>query len=284
VLVFSGSGGGLGGLGGVESSAALLASHGFATLALAYFRYEDLPAELVDIPLEYFLEGIDWLRKNVPSPPDRVAVMGASRGGELALLLGSTFPNDVAAVVAKVPSGVVWGGLTRDRVAHLAAWTVGGHPVRWLEGRHTAPDDLPQRDGAIELTPAFNLLLAEASRQARAEAEIPVERAGGPMLLISGEDDAMWPSVTLSEIAVERAEARGARHPLRHLRYPDAGHAFTVPAGLPVARASQHPIDGRYYAYGGTPIGNARANAGAWWEIVRFLEESIGVVVAGEDK
>ena len=36
VLVFSGSGGGLGGLGGVEFSAALLASHGFATLALAY--------------------------------------------------------------------------------------------------------------------------------------------------------------------------------------------------------------------------------------------------------
>ena len=198
----------------------------------------------MDIPLEYFREGIDWLRKNAPSPPDRVAVMGASRGGELALLLGSTFLDDVAAVVAKVPSGVVWGGLTRDRVGHLAAWTVGGRPVQWLEGRHTAPDDLPQREGDMELTPAFNLLLAEASPQARAEAEIPVERSGGPVLLISGEDDAMWPSVTLSEIAVERAEAHGGRHPLRHLRYPDAGHAFTVPAGLPVARASQHPVDG----------------------------------------
>ncbi len=46
VVVLSGSGGGLGGLGGVQSSAALFASHGFAALALAYFRYEDLPADL----------------------------------------------------------------------------------------------------------------------------------------------------------------------------------------------------------------------------------------------
>jgi dienelactone hydrolase len=276
VLVYSGSGGGLGELGGVKSSAALLASHGFATLALAYFRYEDLPTDLTDIPLEYFHQGIDWLRDFAAPPGGRVAVMGASRGGELSLLLGSTYPDDISAVVAKVPSGVVWGGFAHDNAGHRAAWTFEGRPVPWLKGRNADPEDLPRRDGAIELTPAFEAQLAAATPEALAEAAIPVERLGGPALLLSGEDDAMWASATLSEVAVERARSQGARYPLRHLHYPDAGHSFTVPAGLPVARATLHPVDGSYYAYGGSPVGNARANANAWWEIVDFLKASIG--------
>src|SRR5699024_11289262 len=51
IVVLGGSEGGLS-----ESSAALLASHGFNTFALAYFGIEDLPKELVNIPLDY-IEG-----------------------------------------------------------------------------------------------------------------------------------------------------------------------------------------------------------------------------------
>jgi hypothetical protein len=49
VITLAGSGGGL-----PQLPAALLAGHGFATLALAYFNFGPLPRELVDIPLEYF--------------------------------------------------------------------------------------------------------------------------------------------------------------------------------------------------------------------------------------
>jgi dienelactone hydrolase len=275
VLVYSGSGGGLGGLGGVQSSAALLASHGFAAFALAYFRYEDLPPDLVNIPLEYFHEGIDWLRKNAPALGDRVAVMGASRGGELSLLLGSTYPDDIAAVVAKVPSGIVWGGLTKDRAGHEAAWTLGGLPVEPLRGRATPREELPKRDGAIVLTPAFEDQLAAASTDEISAHEIPVERLGGPALLLSGEDDAMWPSVTLADYSMRRAQARGASFPLKHLSYPEAGHSFTIPAGFPVPRASVHPVDGNVYAYGGSLEGNAHANTSAWGEILDFLQANL---------
>jgi dienelactone hydrolase len=275
VLVYSGSGGGLGGLGGVQSSAALLASRGFAAFALAYFRYEDLPPDLVNIPLEYFREGIDWLRKNAPALGGRVAVMGASRGGELSLLLGSTYPDDVSAVVAKVPSGIVWGGLTKDRAGHEAAWTLGGLPVEPLRGRSTPTQELPKRDGAIVLTPAFEAQLAAASAEDISAHEVPVERLGGPALLLSGEDDAMWPSVALAEYSVKRAQARGARFPVRHLSYPDAGHSFTIPAGFPVPRASVHPVDGNVYAYGGSLVGNAHANASSWREILDFLDTNL---------
>jgi hypothetical protein len=44
--------GGAGGL--IEMRAALLASRGFAAFALAFFAYEDLPANMDRIELEYF--------------------------------------------------------------------------------------------------------------------------------------------------------------------------------------------------------------------------------------
>ena len=164
--------------------------------------------------------------------------MGASRGGELSLLLGSTYPDDISAVVAKVPSGIVWGGLTKDRAGHEAAWTLAGRPVEPLRGRATPREQLPKRDGALVLTPAFEDQLAAASTEEISAHEIPVERLGGPALLLSGEDDAMWPSVTLAEYSVRRAQARGASFPLKHLSYPEAGHSFTIP---PVSRSLGHP-------------------------------------------
>lgn len=51
--------GGIGGL--VEFRASLLAAHGFAVLALAYFAYEDLPKPLLEVDLEYFEEAADLL-------------------------------------------------------------------------------------------------------------------------------------------------------------------------------------------------------------------------------
>src|SRR5690625_7082273 len=62
VIVLGGSEGGL-----RESNAALLASYGFNSLALAYFGIEDLPKELVNIPLDYIEKAIGWLNDN----PDR---------------------------------------------------------------------------------------------------------------------------------------------------------------------------------------------------------------------
>lgn len=80
--------------GGVPDNgvAGLLASRGFAKLALAYFGADGLPGELVRIPLEYFGHAITWLSARPDVADGRVGVIGASRGGELALWLGATFP------------------------------------------------------------------------------------------------------------------------------------------------------------------------------------------------
>lgn len=113
VLVLGGSEGGLRG----AAEAGLLASHGYPVLQLAYFRAPGLPARLRGIPLEYFQRALDWLRSR--PGVERAVVVGASRGGELALLLGATYPALVQGVAAYAPAAAVVPG----------SWTLGGVPV-----------------------------------------------------------------------------------------------------------------------------------------------------------
>lgn len=54
--------GSIGGL--IEFRASLLASHGFAALALAYCDYEDLPCPLEKVDLEYFEEAANFLLRH----------------------------------------------------------------------------------------------------------------------------------------------------------------------------------------------------------------------------
>ena len=119
VIVLSGSLGGM-----MEGTAAVLSSQGFAALAIAYFGVDPLPPELVEVPLEYFAEVIAWLKEQPAVDPDRIAVMGVSKGGELAVLLGATYPEDIKAVVTKTGDGAERHvGRVRDAGS---GWTAGG--------------------------------------------------------------------------------------------------------------------------------------------------------------
>jgi acetyl esterase/lipase len=128
IIILRGAEGGL-----RADQAALLASHGFAGLALAYYNYDGLPTTLANIPLEYFQAAIHWLQAQENVRADRVAVLGASRGGELALLLGASFSN-IKVVVAYVPSSHI--GPAEDSIQ--PAWTFHGTPMPYV---HDFGDD-----------------------------------------------------------------------------------------------------------------------------------------------
>jgi acetyl esterase/lipase len=100
VLVFGGSDGGL----TTSFAAALLAAHGYPSLALAYFKAPGLPEDLDNIPLEYFTRALRVLRAQPGVDPRHVLVSGVSRGSEAALLLGAYFSQLVNGVIAGVPS------------------------------------------------------------------------------------------------------------------------------------------------------------------------------------
>ncbi len=214
VLVVGGSNGGV-----PSRQAAWLASRGFVALALAYFRYEDLPPMLEAIPLEYFQRGLTWLAGRPEVAGNRLAVMGTSRGGELALQLGAMFPV-IGAVVAYVPANVrIAACCGNTRVPY--AWTWGGRPLAFV---------MPRFSNGGEMSLA---------------AAIEVERTHGPILMISGEDDHLWRSWEMADLVVARLKRDHFAYSFENLKYPHAGHA----AGRPDIRPAWHgavrqPISG----------------------------------------
>jgi dienelactone hydrolase len=274
VMLVSGSEGGLS-----EGLASLFAVHGIAGFALAYFNYETLPKALVNVPLEYFETGIEFLRAHPMIDGARLAVAGASRGGELSLLLGSMF-SQLKAVVGWVPSGVVWGGFGDAREAGVQpAWVLNGRPVPFMDGAIHPDDygyvtDYYRRGRGIPTTPGFLAQMNRYPDRVR-QATIPVERINGAVLLISGEDDQMWPSTNMAEISVARLREHGFRDPYEHLSYVGAGHAFRVPYWPQTMIEMRHPVDGVLYAFGGNPESNAHAAVDSWRRVGHFLRENL---------
>lgn len=238
VMVLGGSDGGLQ---GSLHTAALLASHGFSSLALAYFAEEGLPATLDRIPLEYFESALRWLMSQPSVSRQQIGVLGYSRGGELALQLAAEFQS-LKAVVAYVPSGLRWGSY--PPTGH-SAWTRHGEELSFAE---TMEDE---------------------------EAQIAVEKINGPVLMITGKKDGLWPSAELAEIAVRRLKARNFSHPVHHWSYDEAGHALAWPNGPSSQLSFKHPTSGEELNFGGTPEGRAHAQADSWPRMLSFLKSTL---------
>jgi pimeloyl-ACP methyl ester carboxylesterase len=237
-LVFSGSAGGL----TTSFAAALLAAHGYPSLALAYFKTPGLPQTLSSIPLEYFTSALEELRAQPGVDRNHVLVAGESRGGEAALLLGAHFPRLVNGVIAGVPSSVVNPGERPD--ASRPAWTLGGRPL---------PAVSPSEFGRPDQT-------------SNPRAVIPVERIRGPVLLACGEQDLRWPSCGYVDAITARLRAHRFAHPVTALRYPDAGHLI---GGLTAWYGSL--TDDALTSDGGTVAATQAAQTDAHAKLLAFL-------------
>lgn len=248
IIVLGGSSGGI-----KEPRAALLAARGFATLALAYFACEHLPPTLKQIPLEYFEEAIQFLRER--EGIERIGIWGGSRGAELALILGTLFPEQIHAIAAHVPSSVVYGAFPDF---NAPAWTLRGQPIA-PSAPFVPPHSLSGDDEKTAIAAAPFFLLGMEDKEAFARSAIPVEKIRCPLFLISAEDDQMWPSSLFAKQIVERLAKHGSPIACTHVSYPRVGHApGSGTAGL-------HPILKKWLAYGGLPAENAAA-AQDWWE------------------
>lgn len=258
VICLGGSGGGYD-----ETRASLLATHGYAAFALAYFGAGSLPDELSKIPVEFFERAISWLKEHDFVDSNKVAVYGYSKGGELALLLGSLYPQ-IRAVAAFSGSSFVWQGLKFGRP--YSSWTQHEKELPYL------PMKVPF---FTILKLMFNKKIAFRESYERGvqslgksdAAAIRVEQINGPLFLVAGTDDQVWPATDFADIITERLKLSEYRYSYKYFKEEDAGHLVGLPY-LPSAEVYKNLI----FTSGNNKLSSV-AMIKTWNEMIKFFDK-----------
>jgi pimeloyl-ACP methyl ester carboxylesterase len=101
-------------------------------------------------------------------------------------------------------------------------------------------------------------------------AVIPVQDIRGPVLLICGGDDQLWPSPQYAKAIMNRLNSSHDPYPHQELLFPGAGHivgsAFPYGLGLVTIATASGTLP-----LGGTPYRNSVAETQAWRDVLAFL-------------
>ncbi|OBS70153.1 hypothetical protein A6R68_01302 [Neotoma lepida] len=250
VIDLFGSTGGL-----LEFRASLLASHGFAAFALAYWGYDDLPSHLEKIDLEYFEEGIEFLLKHPKVLGPGVGVVSVCKGAEIGLSMAVNLKRIKATVLINGPNFVS----SDPHVYH---------------GQVNRP--VPCN---IEFVTTNALGLAEFYRTFEETADkdskycFPIEKAEGHFLFVVGEDDKNLNSKVHAHQATAQLIKSGKKN-WTLLSYPGAGHLIEPPYS-PLCSASRIPFVIPSISWGGEVTSHAAAQEHSWKEIQKFLKNHL---------
>uniref|UniRef100_A0A4W4ERR3 Acyl-CoA thioesterase 16 n=1 Tax=Electrophorus electricus TaxID=8005 RepID=A0A4W4ERR3_ELEEL len=210
-----GGGGGL-----VEYRAALLASHGFASMALEYLTPGELKKLKADV--NYFETAYQILQNHGMVQRDRLALCGLSFGGAVALSMaayskiikpqccvcisGSHIP------LIKKSLDETFEDVMKSKIR------IENNQVIW-------------RDVALPITTDPTL-------------KVDVGQITCPVLLVVAGDDQNWPTVESAEDIQQIMEKAGNHHLLQVHIYPGAGHLIEPPYS-PHHRATNFRVQGK---------------------------------------
>uniref|UniRef100_A0A8C8WB54 Acyl-CoA thioesterase 4 n=1 Tax=Panthera leo TaxID=9689 RepID=A0A8C8WB54_PANLE len=252
IIDIFGIGGGL-----LEYRASLLAGHGFATLALAYYNFEDLPEELDSIDLTYFEEAVCYMLQHSQVKGPGIGLLGISLGADICLSMAS-FLKNISATVSINGSGFS-----------------GNKPIHY---KQTCIPSLSYDLRRIKVTFSGVLDIVDIRNDTVGGYEnpsmIPIEKAQGPILFIVGQDDHNWRSELYAQIASERLQAHG-KEKLKIISYPGTGH-YIEPPYFPLCPASVHKLLNKPVLWGGEPRAHSKAQEDAWKQILTFFCRHLG--------
>lgn len=239
-----------------------LAQRGYAVLGLPYYspswggnpQFPELPQAFVDIPVDLAGQARDWLAAREDIDPDAIAVMGDSKGAEMALAAAS-YLGGFAAVAVSVPTDVIWEGWGAGPEGARSSFSLNGEPMAFVPYEGMRETLRRQAQGErVNIRRPHDEGRA-ANPDAVAAARIPVERITAPVYLLGGLNDQTWPS---GEMALAIAETRDAADmPTVTLVFGEAGHGLGGPPTRP------------------SPSATAAANAEAYPALLDFLDAAL---------
>jgi dienelactone hydrolase len=156
-----------------------------------------------------------------------------------------------------------------------SSWSYHGSPLPYVQ---FDPSRIDYSTLAVAQLPGYAAALENKDR-VRA-AEIPVEKINGPILMITGKDDQMWPSTALSDIAMERLKRNSFPHAYDHVCYEKAGHDIGPPYQPSLVRIRHTVVP--FIAIGGTQKANAQASEDSWRRVLSLLSSTMKGSSKGE--
>ncbi|ACV13056.1 BAAT/Acyl-CoA thioester hydrolase [Halorhabdus utahensis DSM 12940] len=252
----------------------LLATQGYASLALQYFGTAGVPAQLIDVPLSYFQDGIEWLLDRPAVRSEGVGLVGVSRGVEPALFAAADYDGPTA-VVGYAGSGIAYS--SPDALNWASPWTRNGEPLLTDERYRRlfrvdydcggSSCDYTDPSQACEWVNCMYETMADRAPDALDMAMPAVENIDGPVLLHTGKADEIWAAPRWSELLIARFDAADFENDYAHHVYSGAGHIITLPYW-----PYQSLSDDRF---GGTPTANNRAAITAWPRTLDHLDQGL---------
>ncbi|KAM4663830.1 acyl-coenzyme A thioesterase 5 isoform 1-T1 [Discoglossus pictus] len=236
----------------VEYRSSLLASRGFASLALPYFAFEDLPPAMTEFHLEYFEEAAEFLCRHPKVRGPGVGVIGTGKGADLSLSMVTILPQVIAAVSIS--------GCCANTAANLnyRDFTLPG--LRYNMSRvHISETSV------FDVSEALDDPLDPVNSQSL----IPIEKAEGHFLFVVGEDDRNWKSSVYAKAAMDRLRKNGKEN-FTLLTYPGAGHRIDPPCS-PFCLAAVDRVLGVPILGGGELKSHCLAQEDSWQKIQEFF-------------
>lgn len=188
---------------------------GYAFLAIGYFGAKGTPDTLNKIAIEDVYNAIKIASKNEMISKNKIAIIGGSRGADLALLLGSYY-KDIDCVVSIVGSNAVFPGHTKH--FSTSCWTYQNKELPFVPVNDEAVPFLMKRD----LRGAFDAMLRDTISVEKST--IKVEQIRGTVLFLSATKDEICPSTPMAEIMVERLKSNKFKYHYEH-KAIEGGHS-----------------------------------------------------------
>jgi len=160
-------------------------------------------------------------------------------------LLASKY-KQIEGVIATVPSSVVFQGLGPQG---KSSWSYHSESIPFVP--------FPEYDYSKIVNSQYVEVYKLALKQTEAveKATIKVENINGPILLLAGKEDTMWPSAQMCDMIIKRLDGYNFPHWYKLFSYENAGHSLN-----------------EEYLMGGTFEGNKQARLDSGPRIYNFLD------------
>lgn len=191
-------------------------------------------------PLERVEKAVQWLRAN---GNEKIAIVGASTTGTLALTAASYFP-DITLTLALTPSDFVWQGFAQGKKDGCGEWPIEGeslftyrdNPLPYMPFCYQHPEywrvykeESKKSGDMMNSRKIFDD--SEKAHPIREEEFIKIENIKGKLVFVGAEDDSLWDTARYIRRAQKRLKEKPHSSDATFLVYEHGTH-FVFPESL----------------------------------------------------